>query len=108
MPDMKIHAGLPRVLKGSNWPRAVAVATADLAPSGSDTMLIAVTDARALSALGTPAKIKAEAGENKLYEVEGFIDDISAVQAIDPHARIIGCLPHPLKDKGAFGAKTAS
>jgi chorismate mutase len=108
MPDMKIHAGLPRVLKGTNWPRAVAVATAELAPSGADTMLIAVTNATALSELGKPTKLKAEAGENRLYEVDGFVEDISAVQAIDPRARIIGCLPHPLKDKSAVGAKAAS
>ena len=98
MPDMKIHAGLPRVVTGSAWPRAVAVATADLAPSGADTMLIALSRKEALPALPGPAKLRAEAGENRLYEVRGYTDDISAAQQIDPRACIIGCLPDPLQN----------
>ncbi len=102
MPDMKIHAGLPRVVpinpsKG-DWPRAVAVATADMAPSGADTMLVAITDPAAFAALNTlgPTSLRAEVGDNRLYEVAGYFDDISKVQAIDPRAKIIGCLPAAL------------
>ncbi len=114
MPDMKIHAGLPRVASGTNWPRAVAVATADLAPSGADTMLIALSVPAAAAALPGPAKLRAEAGENRLYELRGYHADISAAQAIDPKAKIIGCLPDPLAARPAMssgavlsGAKSA-
>lgn len=96
MPDMKIHAGLPRVSCGANWPRAVAVATADMAPSGDDTTLIAITDARALSALPASAALRAEAGDNRLYAVDQYLEDISEIQALDPRAKIIGCLPSAL------------
>ncbi len=103
MPDMKIHAGLPRVADISitskgEWPRAVAVATADMAPSGADTMLVAITDPAALEALGRlgSTSLCAEAGDNRLYQVAGYFDDISRVQAIDPRAKIIGCLPAAL------------
>ena len=99
MPDMKIHAGLPRVMTGTAWPRAVAVATADLAPSGADTMLVTLSSEEALAALPGPAKLRAEAGDNRLYEVSGYFDDISAAQAIDTRARIIGCLPDPLRSQ---------
>lgn len=95
MPDMHILAGLPRV--GGDWPRAVAVATADIAPSGADTMLIAVENPAAIKALNRPTKLRAETGDKRLYSVEGYVDDLSPVTAIDPHAKIIGCLPHPLK-----------
>lgn len=101
MPDMKIHAGLPRVASvvtssGLAWPRAVAVATAELAPSGDDAMLIALTDTSALKALPEGAVLRAEAGENKLYEVAGYLGDIKAARQIDARAQIIGCLPTPL------------
>jgi len=106
MPDMKIHAGLPRVAAGTNWPRAVAVATAELAPSGADTLLITLTNTTAAAALPLKATLRAEAGANRLYEVSGYLEDISAAQAIDPTAKIIGCLPKPLAN--SFGAKPAS
>lgn len=106
MPDMKIHAGLPRVITGTSWPRAVAVATADLAPSGADTMLVALTDTAAAAALPAPAKLRAEAGDNRLYEVARYFDDITAAQTIDPRARIIGCLPKPLS--AGVGVKSAT
>lgn len=96
MPDMKIHAGLPRVAADKNWPRAVAVATADMGPSGADTTLIALTNVQALTALPGDGVLRAEAGDNRLYIFKGFIDDIARAQAIDPTARIIGCLPQPL------------
>ena len=101
MPDMKIHAGLPRVSAGKNWPRAVAVATADLAPSGADTMLVALSNAEAAAALPGAAMLRAEAGENRLYTVAGYFEDITAAQAIDPQTKIIGCLPDPLGAKPA-------
>ena len=101
MPDMKIHAGLPRVSAGDNWPRAVAVATADLAPSGADTMLVALSDTAAAAALPGAAKLRAEVGDNQLYTVAGFFEEITAAQAIDPQAKIIGCLPEPLGAKPA-------
>ncbi|WP_371396062.1 chorismate mutase [Fretibacter rubidus] len=96
MPDMHILAGLPRV--GAGWPRAVAVATADIASSGADTMLIAVTKPDAIKALNRPYKLRSEAGDHRLYSVEGYTDDISAVAALDPQAKIIGCLPSPLSE----------
>lgn len=95
MTDMHILAGLPRV--GGDWPRAVAVATADIAPSGADTMLITIENPLAINALNRPHKLRAETGDKRLYSVEGFVEDLSPVTAIDPRAKIIGCLPHPLK-----------
>ena len=97
MPDMHILAGLPRV--GTGWPRAVAVATADIAPSGADQMLIAVTNRDAIKALDVSVKLRGEAGEQALYSVDGYVEDIAAVRAIDSNAKIIGCLPEPLSEK---------
>ena len=96
MPDMHILAGLPRV--GTGWPRAVAVATADIASSGADQMLITVTHKDAIKALNMPVKLRGEAGDHRLFSVDGYVDDISSVRAIDPKAKIIGCLPEPLSE----------
>lgn len=94
MPDMNILAGLPRV-GTHNWPRAVAVATADIQPSGSDVMLVAMQ--------GNPntnlnMKYRAEAGDNRLYSIDEYLDadTFVAIQKDNPGAKIIGCLPKPL------------
>lgn len=95
MPEMNILAGLPRT-GDANWPRAVAVATADVQCSGADRTLIALTNRDAAAALTAP-KLRAEAGENLLVSVEDYItscsDIFTAVKDKDPAAKIIGCLP---------------
>lgn len=99
MPDMHILSGLPRT-GDAEWPRAVAVATADLAPSGADQMLVAIQDSQALAGVDLTYTLRGEAGPNQLYSFNGFFDLRSDVfrhiQSIDSHAKIIGCLPEPL------------
>ncbi len=102
--DMSILAGLPRV--GAHaWPRAVAVSTAERQPSGADTTLIAVKNTAAFSGSGLTGVLRAEAGENKLLSVAGFVDPddqpFQDLLASDPAARIIGCLPEPLPETTA-------
>lgn len=94
MPDMHILTGLPRV-GGHEWPRAVAVATADIAPSGADETLI-TGGAIIECALPKGSVKRAEAGEHRLYSVPGFHEDLDALLALDPKTKIIGCLPRPL------------
>ena len=99
--DMTILAGLPRI--GSHkWPRAVAVATAERQPSGADTTLIAVKNSSAIFDAGMKGVLRAEAGDNRLFSVSGFItpedNDFKALLKIDPAASIIGCLPDPLPE----------
>lgn len=94
MPDMHILAGLPRV--GSGWPRAVAVATADVAPSGCDITLLVTQSKAAIKSLNKVCELKAEAGAFLLYAVDGYIEDMSQLTDIDPMAKVIGCLPKPL------------
>jgi len=98
MPEMNILAGLPRT-GNANWPRAVAVATADVQCSGADQTLIALTKRAAASVLTQP-KLRAEAGDNLLISVEDFItpcsDIFAAIKDQDPTAKIIGCLPYAM------------
>ncbi|WP_409433367.1 chorismate mutase [Litorimonas sp. RW-G-Af-16] len=85
MPDMHILAGLPRTGQG-DWPRAVAVATADLAPSGADqTLVIAPRTAKGQGVL------RADAGDQILLSLEGYHTETSITGG-----SIIGCLPRPL------------
>ena len=86
MPDMHILAGLPRTGE-RDWPRAVAVATADIQPSGQDQTLMICSDYTKID----DAKLRAEAGEHKLVSVEGYL--ASAPEG----AKIIGVLPKPMK-----------
>jgi len=88
LPDMHILSGLPRTGDDS-WPRAVAVATADIQPSGADqTLLICERDTTIAG--GT---VRAEAGNNSLVSVEGFLN------SAPDNSKIIGSLPKPLGHK---------
>ena len=95
MPEMNILAGLPRT-GDEAWPRAVAVATADIQPSGADCTLVAVKNRDAAALLGNP-KLRGEAGDNLLLSIEGYItadsETFQAAKAKDPSAKIVGCLP---------------
>lgn len=96
MPDMHILAGLPRV-SGGLWPRAVAVATADIASSGADDMVMITGD---ISRINMPHKALGESGEISLISVSGYMDpqgeDFAAIKNKDPKAKIIGVMPRPL------------
>ncbi len=88
MPDMHILAGLPRT-GDDGWPKAVAVATADIQPSGKDcTLLMCAADVKI-----PKATQRAMAGEFKLVTLHGF------VEAVPKGAKIIGVLPHPIGHK---------
>ncbi|MGJ8563241.1 MAG: chorismate mutase [Alphaproteobacteria bacterium] len=99
--DMSILAGLPRI-GNAHWPRAVAVATADRQPSGRDITLIAVRDPKSVLAAELAPTLRAEAGDNHLVTVDGFLDESSdafkTIAANDSLAKIIGCLPKPLPE----------
>ena len=86
MPDMKIQAGLPRT-GARDWPSAVAVATAELLPSGDDDMLIIAPK----SAEYSGAILRAESGDKVLLSVTGY-HKICPIKG----GTIIGCLPRPL------------
>lgn len=85
MPEMHILSGLPRI-GDEAWPRAVAVSTADIQPSGAD-MTLLICDRNVQIEGGV---LRAEAGEHILVSVEGFMDKAPA------NAKIIGCLPRPI------------
>lgn len=85
MPDMHILSGLPRT-GNDNWPRAVAVATADIQPSGADQTLL-ICDRRTQIEGGI---LRAEAGDNILVSVEGFLE------TAPDNSKIIGALPKPI------------
>ena len=88
MPDMHILAGLPRT-GDDGWPKAVAVATADIQPSGKDvTLLMCAKDVKIPKAI-----MRAQAGEFHLVTVEGFLE------TAPEGARIIGVLPNPIGRK---------
>lgn len=88
MPDMYILAGLPRT-GDDGWPKAVAVATADIQPSGKDvTLLMCVKDVKIPKAI-----TRAQTDDFKLVTVEGFLN--SAPKG----TKIIGVLPHPIGRK---------
>ena len=85
MPDMHILSGLPRT-GDEAWPRAVAVSTADIQPSGADETLLICDRTTKIDG----AKLRAEAGDHHLISVEGYLD------VAPPNAKIIGCLPKPM------------
>lgn len=86
MPDMHILAGLPRT-GDRDWPRAVAVATADIQPSGRDQTLLICSDYSQIEG----ATLRAEAGDHKLISLDGYC------AAAPEGAKIIGVLPKPMK-----------
>jgi len=92
MPDMHILARLPRT-GGDDWPRAVAVATADIQPSGADQSLVMC----ASHVMVPGATKRAEAGAHSLLSLDHYCADVpSEIIAQDSQAKIIGVLPHPL------------
>ena len=97
--DMHILAGLPRV-GDSDWPQAVAVATADILPSGDDMTLISLINPSAALDCGLDVKLRADAGDHKLLSFDGFLapdgPEIKAVKAKDPSAKIIGSMAFAL------------
>jgi len=101
MPDMHILAGLPRV-GTALWPRAVAVATAQMQPSGADMTLVVLTKPQALLEAGFKGVLRAETGDSQLVSVDQFIDpessEFQALQAEDPRAKIIGVLAQPYSE----------
>lgn len=101
MEDMHILSGLPRNDQ-TEWPQAVAVATADILPSGHDMTLLALKSAEAALDVGLSVKLRAEAGEFKLLSVDDFLppdDDImDAIRGADPFAKIIGTMARGLEE----------
>lgn len=99
MEDMHILAALPRVGE-DDWPSAVAVATADILPSGDDVSLITLTQPEAALEAGLTVRLRAEAGDHRLLSIDGFIDpdgeEIAALRAQDPTARVIGAFAKSL------------
>lgn len=99
MEDMHILAGLPRV-GTDDWPQAVAVATADILPSGDDITLLALKNPEAALNAGLSVKRRAEAGEVTLLSLDGFIapdgPEISAIRQSDKSAKIIGTFARAL------------
>lgn len=101
--DMHILVGLPRVREADRgnqlWPRAVAVASADILPSGRDESLIVVQKPDVLTEF--PAQLMGRSGGYALYRLPIYLDAQSdifrQIQAHDSKAKIIGCLPHPLE-----------
>ena len=87
MEEMKILTGLPRVRNHDwprdDWPRAVAVASVEVKASGADRWLVVSREAR-------PERLRAEAGDWKLYAVDALNDDVLGDDAV------IGILPDPL------------
>lgn len=87
MEGMRILAGLPRTGR-DDWPQAVAVATADISPSGADQTLLCI-----IGEEDAPpgAILRAQSGDFSLYSLDGF----------HPHeptdtSRVIGVLPRPI------------
>ncbi|WP_017931303.1 chorismate mutase [Robiginitomaculum antarcticum] len=100
MEGLNILAGLPRT-GAQDWPRAVAVAGADIAPSGpQDRSLIAVKheDISAAKTLEPKATLRAEAGEYRLYHWPEYVaqDTLGEIKSKVPSAFIIGVLPPSL------------
>lgn len=85
IPDMHILSGLPRT-GDEDWPRAVAVSTAAIQPSGADQTLLICSDAPDIDG----AILRAESGEHKLISLEGFWDKAPS------GTKIIGVLPKPI------------
>jgi len=87
MEGMHILAGLPRTGR-DDWPQAVAVATADVLPSGADQTLLCVIGKEEAPQGG---KLRARLGEFSLYSLDGY-------HPLEPTAtsRVIGILPRPI------------
>ena len=87
MQGMHILAGLPRTGR-DDWPRAVAVATAEILPSGADqTLICCVGDTKP----GDSAVLRAQAGNFSLYSLDGF-HELPETET----SRVIGVLPRPI------------
>ncbi len=101
MDDMSILAGLPRI-SNQDWPRAVAVATAERHPSGHDITLLALKKPNVIASTGLSGVRRAEAGDNVLISIDDFVDHehskFQTVLAQDSSAKIIGYLPKPLRE----------
>ena len=100
MDSLYILSGLPRT-GAQDWPKAVAVAGADIAPSGDeDCSLIAVKqgEAKAVATLAPRAIKRAEAGEYILLQWPYYVtlDALEEIKADIPSAHIIGVLPPSL------------
>lgn len=109
MEGMYILSALPRV-DADDWPQAVAVASAELAPSGADRSLIAISgraDQISFEAGCPKARQRASSAEHALYSVEGFADMGSdfwlGLCQTTPSLKMIGVLPQSLSNnlKGA-------
>ena len=87
MEGMHILAGLPRTGR-DDWPQAVAVATADIQPSGADQTLICCLDD---TSPGDGAVLRAKSGAFSLYSLDGF-----HTPAETKTSRVIGVLPRPI------------
>lgn len=91
--DMHVLAALPRVGE-DDWPQAVAVATADILPSGDDVTLITLTHPETALEAGLSVRLRAEAGDHRLLSIDGFVDpagaEIAKLKDLDPSARVIG------------------
>jgi len=94
MPDMHILAGLPRTGQ-QDWPRAVAVATADIQPSGNDeTLILSKADIRAIH---EGAVLRASSEQRQLYSLPGYFKNLpKSVKELDATACIIGVIPKPI------------
>jgi hypothetical protein len=94
MPDMHILAGLPRTGQG-DWPMAVAVATADIQPSGNDdTLIMSRADLRVID---LRAVRRAATDDIQLYSLPGYFETVpDTILKLDPSAHIIGAIPKPI------------
>lgn len=99
--DMNILTGLPRV-GNDDWPLAVAVATADILPSGDDVTLMTLSNPKAALDAGLKIKLRAEAGDHSLLSIERFLapdgPEIKAVRELCSDAKIIGNWARPLPE----------
>ena len=91
--DMHLLAALPRV-GNSDWPEAVAVATADILPSGDDVTLLTMKDPKAALDAKLDVKLRAETGDFTLLSLNGFLSpdgpEMDSLRNQDPSAKVIG------------------
>lgn len=99
MDNLHILAALPRTGE-CEWPKAVAVAETDIAPSGSDRTLIAVLDheAEALKTAITGLHMQTDSGPYQLYVSNDYIAPDDARVTEITSAKVIGVLPNPIGD----------
>ncbi len=97
--DMNILAALPRA-GATDWPVAVAVATADILPSGDDVTLLALSHPQVALDAGLDVRLRAETGDHKLLSVDGFVDpdgpEMMNIKESCPDAKVIGSWARPL------------